>query len=392
MSSETRWLLGAWAFVGLLLAFLLLRNGGYGWDSRCYRQFTLEFFATGANPYIRDGWPLSYPPLVLYLFRPWIYLSANVANWLWTVLKLGGFFYIFRIWHRHFLPLSIRDPFQVLFIALAFNGSLFYDVASGNIAGFQQVVLWAGLAALLRKRIWVYCAAVVLMAEIKSDLILLLGLLLFIDDKPRWKELFLSAAAFVILYSLNYLIYPDLFRDYMRLLATLGKRSVGVNNPSTLTFSGQLVDAVRTWPIPWSLPARAGDALYAVLVLGVSGLSWRAYQRIRKRNADPDLRWRILFFIVVFGLVDPRVPPYLYAIFLLPSLWILQKYRWQALIPLAGVMAMFPQGTSSFPRPVNQIFELFNTYLPLMALYAVWILYLKSSYPASNPSLNDKTR
>jgi len=384
--SSTQFLIYAvWAFVALLLAFLLVRNAGYGWDSRCYRQFAVEYFTAGGNPYTRSGWPLSYPPLILYLFRPMTLLSANTFNMLWTILKLLGFCFIFRLWHRHFLPMSWKDYLQVMFIALAFNGALYYDLASGNLAGFQEIFLWIGFVALLQGRVWFYYAIIILMAFIKLDLIALLAIPLFVEDRPPWVPMILMFVLFVGMMSLNYWIFPALCHDYVKVFQTLGTRSMGTNNPTSLTFSLEFIHSLDGGNFPISLPAHSGEAMYILLVLGVIGVSLAAWRRMQKQGQREFRTWAMLFFIVVFGLINPRVPPYLYVLFLLPSLWILQKYRQQALIPLAGVFAMFPQGTSSFPRPVNQFFLLFNTYLPLMALYAVWVLYLKDSYsPASS--------
>ena len=91
----------------------------------------------------------------------------------------------------------------VFFFTFAFGSALLVDFTSGNIAVFEQFLLWLAFAALLARRPWMFALLVVLVAQFKLTPIFFLGLLLVIDERPQWKPFVGGTALFATLVGAN---------------------------------------------------------------------------------------------------------------------------------------------------------------------------------------------
>jgi len=361
-----------WAYAAFLLYFILFRYSGYSFDFRGYYEAAGELFQSGLNPYTRP-WFYASAPMTLNLYRPFLDLTLSQGGLLFMLLKMIAYIGIFRLWNRYFVPLDWKDPFTLWFFILAFNGALHYDIISGNVSGFLQMLLWCAFAALLSGRIWLFCALVVAAAEIKPDLLPFLGILVLMDKKPRWRPFFAALAAFAAIYSLNHLFYGELMQDFYATLIKVTDYNRGVNNPSTMAF---LRDYWSHMQHRYPIPDQTADVCFLLIVAGVLISSFVVYQRYRRAVKVVDNKVLILFLCVIFGILTPRIPPYLYALMLIPTLYLLKVFGMRMAVPLAAVIVMLPHGDTSFPRAVVTTFHWVYIYIQLFGLYLVWYFYL----------------
>ena len=63
----------------------------------------------------------------------------------------------------------------VFFFTFAFGSAALVDFTAGNIAVFEQLVLWLAFAALLARRRWTFALLVVLAAQCKLTPVFFLG-------------------------------------------------------------------------------------------------------------------------------------------------------------------------------------------------------------------------
>lgn len=364
----------SWGLLAILCYYVFVRSYGYCWDFKVYCERARDFIQQGTNPHTVDSWPYTYPPMTLYLFWPFYILPVATAVKLWILLKIVAFAWMIRVWNKHFSTVSLRNPFTVFFICLAFNGAVFYDIASGNIAGFQQLLLWLAFAALMEGKVLWFSIAIVLIGQIKIDTVFFASTLLFYDRKPHWKAFFVTCSAFLLLYGLNYLLFPDVFLSYLKVLASLVAYNRGVNNPSIHAFLKDFVPSLATWHRPIHLPDISG-ILHAIFCLVILGLSWLAYRRYSRQKGEMDPRPVFLFLCVIFGLINPRVPPYLYPLMILPCLYIFDKGQSLFPYPFAGALIMLPRADSSFPAPVARTFAVAEPYMQAFGLLIIWYMF-----------------
>jgi|GEM_PF-2392009 len=366
----------AWTFIISLLGFLVFRLSGYGWDFKLYRIRAVEFMQSGVNPYTASGWPYVYPPLTLYLFWPFTKLSVHAALAVWMALKLGAIGALLRLWHKRFFPLDARRAFFLFFLTLAFNGALFYDLASGNIAGFQHVALWFAFAFLLNGQGLIFGLILALIAQVKMDLMFFVLALLVVNRVPRWRDFGYSLGFFFVLYGLNKVFFPEYFHTYQAVLHALATYNSGVNNPSSLAFLIDLFQSPRHWYRPVQIPDWS-FFFYGLGVVSVLMVSARAYKSYRLQTKDDDPRVVIYFLCIIFGLINPRIPPYLYPLMILPTLFILEQGRMQRRWPLALFLIAMPRADSSFPSPIAVTFHVITVYWQWLGLVLIWWAYCR---------------
>jgi hypothetical protein len=347
------------------------------WDFRVYYSAAMTF-DQGYDPFDASQreavFPAPfmeyfYPPVSLYLFHPLTALQFGTAYHLWFGLKLLALLLLLLIWHRTFEPLNPRYP-MVLFFLLAYSGTLYLDLVSGNIALFEQLVIWLGFAFLLRRRYLPFGICIALAAQFKLQPLFFLGLLFVVEARPRWLELGISLAGFLGLFSLNFLLQPALMQSFVARIAAGGGNldERGVINPSMLAFIRDGVDilskSIR------QLPLHAGSLIYILVVLGVLTLCLHVFRIHRKKNTEPDLRNLIYISILVFCTIAPRMKDYSYVLCLLPTLSILRR-RKDALVPIWAAFLFAPSVSSYVPLPVfgkiSVLAKYIYSYLPLLA-------------------------
>ena len=157
--ARPRWQLAleTWAAVVVLAAFwqIVGKLHVYQWDVIVY-WWGGRAFAHGASPYGPiPGQPeylhFVYPPLVASAFAPLAVLNVGATKVLWLALKIAAFAATLRLWRRH-IPAEQSAVPPLFYFTFAFGSAALVDFTAGNIAIFEQLLLWLAFAALLSRR------------------------------------------------------------------------------------------------------------------------------------------------------------------------------------------------------------------------------------------------
>jgi hypothetical protein len=374
MRAGPRWrvALEAWAVVVVAAALwqIIGKLHLYQWDVIVY-WWGGRAFAHGQSPYgAIPGQPeylhFVYPPIVAALFAPLSILKPGVAKLLWITLKALAFWLCVRLWRRT-LDVEQHVVPSVFFFTFAFGSAALVDFTAGNIAVFEQLVLWIAFVALLARRRWTFAVLVVLAALCKLTPVFFLGLLLVIDERPHWRPFLGGSALMAAFAGANVLLFPSQVREFRTSVSALGERGWG--DPSTLGVMQDLVDQLRGLRLP--LPEVTAYALYlsaAVTILALTVRWWRA-QRVARTARPVEI---ILVALVTYALVMPRMKDYSY-VALLPVAWYALAGR-QAVTASLAVLAVL------VPRPLPQL-KLWlplvpqpYVYAPLLAALVLWTM------------------
>lgn len=373
---------------GLLALGLIVLVGvrwyAYQWDFHMFYWSAREF-AAGRSPYLGKGLSFYHPPLLLYLYGLFTHLPESVACTVWYVLKLAALVALLRIWHRDFVRLR-WDVVTITFLALAYNAAIYSDLVAGNVSIFEELLLWLGFSGLLQRRYWLFSLCLIVASQVKLTPLFFVVLLVAAVDKPQWRWLVATLAGFTLVFSLNQVLQPGLFRQFWQVSSKLDER--GVDSSSLLALVRDGFDRLN---LVDTRVSRLDELLYLLLVSGVGIATLRLLSQYRKAVPAFDQRLLICFACVVFALISPRFKVYTYIILLPPTLYLLPRIDWRRHVPAATMVilmvVLFPHAKSLMP--VRVAFDLFITYMPLFAAMLVWSCYalvLRSSIAAVHPS------
>lgn len=391
ISVRPRWHLALELWAAVVVAAALWQILGklhlYQWDVIVY-WWGGRAFAHGASPYgAIPGQPeylhFVYPPLVAAVFAPFAPLNQSAAKVVWLVLKLLAFWGSVRLWRRAIGVERIAVP-PIFFFTFAFGSAVLVDVTAGNIAIFEQCVLWIGFAALLARRPWLFMLAVVLVSQFKLTPIFFLGLLLVVDERPRWAPFLVGSALFAALLGANVLFMPGQTREFLASVSQLGERGWG--DPSTLGVMQDLVDQLRGLRLP--LPLATAYALYLAAVAAVLVHTVR-WWRAHRASGTVDRTVIVLVTLAVYALVMPRMKDYSY-VALLPVAWYVLAGP-QAVTASVAILAVL------IPRPLPQL-KLWlpmvpqpYVYAPLLGALVLWSMLTTTAESQGKARLDDGT-
>ena len=372
-SERPRWhvALDAWALVILVAAGVqvFFSLAAYQWDVMVYLWAGHEFNAgrslytvvPGAASYFH----YVYTPLTAAVFAPLANLNPAAAKLVWITAKAIAFAVTIRLWMRAInARMTVIPP--IFFFTFAFGSALLVDFTSGNIAVFEQLVLWLAFTALLARRPWVFALLVVLLAQFKLTPIFFLGVLLVIDDRPLWKPFVGGTALFAALLGANALLVPAQTRAFLASVSSLGERGWG--DPSTLGVMQDLVDQLNGLKLP--VPMAVAYALYAAAVLAVFVYTVRWWRRSRSEGSA-DRVAIVLVTLAVYALVMPRMKDYSY-VALLPVAWYALSRSALQTVPLVIVAALVPRPLPQLKLWLPMITQAY-VYAPLVGALAVWM-------------------
>lgn len=232
-------------------------------------------FAHGASPYGPiPGQPeylhFVYPPLVASVFAPLAVLNVGATKVLWLALKIAAFAATLRLWLR-VMPQERPAVPPLFYFTFAFGSAALVDFTAGNIAIFEQFLLWLAFTALLSRRWWLFAALVVVAAQAKLTPVFFLGLLLVVDERPRWTPFVAASLAFAAAVGANALLLPDRTREFLASVSALKERGWG--DPSMLGVMEDLADQLRGLRLP--LPAATASLLYLAAAAAILGVTVR---------------------------------------------------------------------------------------------------------------------
>ncbi len=316
-----------------------------------------------------------YPPLMAAVFAPMAALNLNATKLLWIMLKAGAFWATVRLWMRATRVDAIPIP-RIFFFTFAFGAAALVDFTAGNIAVFEQLVLWIAFTALLSRRPWVFAILVALLAQFKLTPAFFLGVLLFVETQPLWMPFVGGCALFLGLFGANFVLMPAQAHEFLTSVSSLGERGWG--DPSTLGVMQDLVDQLQGVGIP--LPPAVAYLLYIVAAGAILVLTVRWWLRARAAGRiDPvviSARVALATYAAEVMLAYRKVSPRYVA--LLPVGWYALSqtpFNTGSLVVFAALMPRpLPQLKLWLPG-VTQVY----VYAPLAGALVVWSALLGRS-------------
>jgi len=364
--------LGAGFFVYALLR-LILNIDVFQWDLSAY-YYGAEAFHQGANPYDRSVMEslsgksvqhFVYPPLLLYplqLLRLFAYQSVSYG---WLAMKLVAVLLLWQTWRKHFV--NKENEALLLFVStLGLNSTLFKDIHGGNISVFEELVLWGAFGVLLQGRVMLFALILAVLAQVKLLPIFFAFLPLVFEKCRHWSAVALTLVAAIVIFSLNYLLQPELTYEFFRRASTLDQRAP--YNISALAF----IKDLATWlAVPEGGSGKTMVNIVFLLWLVILGcVSLWVTEGYRYRAPAPDSRLVICFYCIVYGLMIPRLMNYSTILLIVPIVYLIIKLQAKALRTVAYSLVILSCNL------VTDILSIGQGYVPLFTVLGFWFLYV----------------
>lgn len=256
--------------------------------------------------------PFVYPPVALWLFRPFAALQYHTAYFVYLALKLVGIAGLYCVWRRLFPQLARREWLLLATFVFGYRCALIRDLRAGNISVFEQVLLWGGFLLLLRGSSARGCGLVALSGLLKQTTVLFVALAPAFGRSQRSVLCVVgSAAAFGCVHLMSCWHAPGFFRSFVAAAASLDER--GDLNPSALAVSRDVVEILGLPPATsW-----AGYGLWCALVAGI------AFVVLVRRGAWRHPPVLVTTSVLTYVLLMPRMKDYSYLIALVPALQVI---------------------------------------------------------------------
>lgn len=295
---------GQWDFEAYYYALKVHDAGGNAWD-----HAEVVKMAGGAVNH------LMYPPHTLVFFRLFAFEDIATAKTAFLLTKLACVAALLVLWTTCFVRAGARGWF-LAFAALGYNAAISRDLVVGNMSLIEQTLIWFGVFALMRGRLWLFCLLIILSAQFKVLPICLLGLVLLTDSPRKWHYFVGSIAACVLLVAGVYLWDPAAFRTYLSLLSDVGfMEPGGMIHPCARTLIRDIfADVMKTFGLFEGMkPKVIAYPVYAVYAVVVVLLFVRAVRR------GMDLRTAVFLGMLTYAVAAPRMKDYSYILVLVPT-------------------------------------------------------------------------
>lgn len=389
--SSPRWSIGSpvtvkftrvllWCMAILCLARIATASDDYQWDFRVFYAAPVVLI-DGGNPYdketpnpeIPNHLSYLYPPVALYAFQPLSNLPFEVAYLFWFFIKVLALGLLLTLWNRHFECLN-DSLLALALLILGFNAAILRDMTAGNIATLEQLGLWSAFCLLLRGRSYSAGAIIAFIAQFKLMPVVFLGLLPFVGSGRGWKPFWSSLIIFAGLFSLNFLLMPEMMAQYLDSFAVANPNldERGEINPSTLALMRDVADLAGRLGV--EVPPFFVNAVF-LLYVSVLGAALLRFLFTRFESLSKiDQRWLIYAACLLYVLTMPRVKDYTYMILLIPALFIVRRTAAGPIVPLLAVALLLP-ATESYVPGLGSFFPWLQSYLPwFLACAMLWFM------------------
>ncbi len=362
----------AYGVVALTLAWYVPANHHLQWDLHAY-ALAAKAAVTGLDPYRLDvlatlagrRWdlPFLYPPVTLPLFAPMAWLPFPLLASVWMTLKLGALVALVAIGRRWFAVTSAPATIALVML-FGFDGAALFDLRTGNVAMFETLLVWTGLALWRHGRMHGAALCIVLASLFKLTPIAFLALLLLPDATGRRRGIAfgVALASFAAAIVLPAFVGPA--APWHPLTAALhAPHPAAADDPGALAL-------ITTLPVlayvPFPDPALALWCVYAAVVAGLALLWWR-------RGAPTwDAGTRACAAAMVWMLLAPRPMCYGYVMAVIPALTLAPRALRSGTGTVALALLLSAQAgfrLMGYP-PATPWAE----QLPFLTLLALWLL------------------
>jgi Glycosyltransferase family 87 len=342
-------------------------------DLKVYYNSPL-LLAEGQDPYGDGGFV--FPPIYLQIFRffssPFTY---DQFYWVFLVAKILTFAILLAIWKKCFLKETQLHIFAI-FVWLGFYSTVLIDFQAGNVTVFETMILFLAFLCYLKNYLYLFVFLIILGASIKITPIFFLILLLLTPNRYSLRYFTLGCVGFLAYAMLNLILFPDLTKQFISQAMTriTDETDTGFVNPSSLAFINDTLtsslDHFSLIPSPMLV-----DVVYLAVCIWILWTSWTAWGlvKITDQRNNYNLSFLVLFSILVYALIMPRMKNYAYMIAIPSVLFAIEHFeilvpRWIVFLPLVLISPIYP-------RP--PLFRVFPDYYPLFVASFFWYLYLR---------------
>ncbi len=353
------------------------------WDFMVY-YYAGEAYNQGLNPYLleslstvsgENSWLYyAYPPVTLQVFRLLPVIDFESGHKIWLILKAITLCFLIYLWRKYFVG-DISLLIIIPFVLLSFDSTVFWDIKSGNISIFEQLILWLAFWAFLKEKPVLFIALVLAGSIFKffPGLFICLLLVSEIENKVRWFGVGVALLALLVLS--NYFINPELFESFMTNMRAIDERANDFNY-GMLAFWDDIylsndVTAnlgIRNYLVYGSYIITAGS----VLVISVANLF-----RLHKGEQLNQKVHTILFFCCMYALIVPRFKCYSFILLIPAFLYLLRSFRQDHFIYILMILGMIPVATPFFEA---DLISRFFRYYPLFLAGILWGCYIIKSF------------
>lgn len=344
----------------------------YQWDLKVYFNAPLDL-ARGLNPY--ENTQFVYPPLTLNLFKIFPALfTYDQFYWLFLSFKIILFAALLVIWKKEFLRKTSIGLFSI-FVCLGFYATFLLDFRAGNISVIETLLVFIAFCFYIRERYLVFSALIIICACFKITPIFFLALLIVGQREKHWKTFVFGCFLFILYGFANFIVYPSLAWDFV-IQATSRTSESGFICPSSLSFLSALLNqSAEAFGFSFSKPLIL--SLYAFFACALLLISWkRLGNGLNAQTPKVTRTFSILFIVLVYVLIMPRMKDYAYMIAIASILFAIQEFKfkvpqWVLFLP----MILIPP-TTFWPILFQTTFNVFWTHYPLLLVGFFWKLYM----------------
>lgn len=375
-----RWSLAGGALLLAAAAAWFMPAKRLQWDLKVYMECS-RTLASGGDPYTSTpvvdgiGYQCLYPPLATDLYRPFAAASAardGAGEKAWAGLKVLSLLLMLWLWREALLKRGNDFP-RLLFIAIAYGCPFWADFRAGNAASFEHLVLWAGLAAFVAGKDWLFVALVAASAQPKLLPAAFLGLALCVP-RPRVGLFAAGVALTLAAFGLNELVRPGLLKSFFHQLADPGQPwrfERGPNNVAVLGFLEHLIEVGtgdRARAVSWA--ARL-HILWSAGIAAATGLSLRRVWRGPGDERAKRLSTTLLV-CAAYALVVPRLKDYSFFLLIPPTLAALESGAPAGLLWTIALFAALNSTKALGERVGMGRWAILLGYFKLYAVVLVW--------------------
>jgi len=358
-----------------LFGHVLANPGAFQWDLKSYYAAS-HVYTSGGDPYdvqnlrrVGGGariLPFYYPLSGLHVLRPICSLDYRTAYKLWAILEAAAIAALLLIWKRWFLERT--DWLWILVLGLlGFGGAVLWDIKAGNVAAFEQLLVWAGFAFLLRARVSAFVACVVAASVFKMIPAVFLLLLLLPALRSRTNVLKMAAGlvAVAVIVLLPFAGKPELFASFAR-----GLRGTAPPLQYNPTFFGAFDEMANAYGLGWF----GGPVKYVFLLVYAAALLFASRRLVRAALASGSLRFAILVAVMLYALLMPKFVIYSYMIVFVPVLALVFPLLARSkAAAYAALAALSLGGIAAIPTNLGTFLGHWSPFLLLVGSWAVLV-------------------
>ncbi len=315
------------------------------------------------------GFSFTYPPIVLPFFRLFTLMSFPVAAGVWVMLKLCALAALIWVWRRYFIPKV--DPLLLgVLLAFGFNHSLANDFLGGNVTVIVQLLLWSGLALMLRRKPVPGACLVALASAFKFTPFVFAVLPVVLDHRDRRNLLAVTVGVIVFagLIAGPVAFSPDSLDAYMQQFQAEA-RVDGANKWQP--FGLHLITRVMSKAMKTGVPAWGPVGVWLAYLGSLALVSSRPVSAAWRQQRKTEL---LMYLVIVYALVILPPKPYILVVLIVPVLWVFPTFfRNVDSGNLLTVVLFSLQSSTDWPAGLG--LPLTNHFLPWTVMLFVWILY-----------------